>query len=92
VEKGKGIVTVKEPLTIALYRSHLEGKERLGIFPVVGGRAKLGCIDLDSDRPEHARALYAPCERLGVRAKLARLSLFGEQSGKFDVVLSRKWL
>ena len=49
-ERGKKqvkVLTVHEPITLELWKKHLEGKTRIGIKPENGDVCKWGCIDID---------------------------------------------
>ena len=49
-ERGKVQVetyTVHEPVTLKLWKDHLEGKQRIGIKPEKDDVCKWGCIDID---------------------------------------------
>lgn len=42
-------VAVKEPVTDAVIKAHLEGIRRIGIYPLVGDKCKFAVIDIDKD-------------------------------------------
>ena len=49
-ERGKVQVetfTVHEPVTLKLWKDHLDGKQRIGIKPEKDDLCKWGCIDID---------------------------------------------
>ena len=49
-ERGKVQVktlTIHEPVTLKLWKEHLEGKQRIGIKPEKDDKCKWGCIDID---------------------------------------------
>ena len=49
-ERGKHVAktfTVHEPVTLKLWKDHLEGVQRIGIKPENGDVVKWGCIDID---------------------------------------------
>lgn len=49
-ERGKHVAktfTVHEPVTLKLWKGHLEGAQRIGIKPENGDVVKWGCIDID---------------------------------------------
>ena len=49
-ERGKHVAktfTVHEPVTLKLWKDHLEGAQRIGIKPENGDVVKWGCIDID---------------------------------------------
>ena len=49
-ERGKVEVeclTVHEPITLKLWKDHLDGKQRIGIKPEKDDLCKWGCIDID---------------------------------------------
>ena len=49
-ERGKVQVetyTVHEPVTLKLWKDHLDGKQRIGIKPEKDDVARWGCIDID---------------------------------------------
>jgi len=49
-ERGKTIgqtLTVHEPVTLQIWKDHLEGNKRIGIKPEKGELCKWGCIDID---------------------------------------------
>lgn len=52
MQNGK-IWTEHKPLSGSVVRDHLTGKARIGVYPVVDGKAKFGGIDLDSVDPDH---------------------------------------
>ena len=50
-ERGKVQVetfTVHEPVTLKLWKDHLDGKQRIGIKPEKDDLCKWGCIDIDA--------------------------------------------
>tara|TARA_R110002094_G_scaffold66029_1_gene75762 strand:+ start:46 stop:699 length:654 start_codon:yes stop_codon:yes gene_type:complete len=49
-ERGKHVartLTLHEPVTLKLWKDHLEGVQRIGIKPENGDVVKWGCIDID---------------------------------------------
>src|SRR3990167_6620541 len=42
-------LSVKKPLADAVFQAHLMGKERVGIYPLVGDKCKFAVIDIDQD-------------------------------------------
>jgi len=49
-EKGKREANCweeKKPVTESLWQTHLDGKQRIGIFPIHEDKIKWGCIDID---------------------------------------------
>ena len=49
-ERGKKqvkVLTVHEPVTLELWKKHLNGETRIGIKPENGDVCKWGCIDID---------------------------------------------
>ena len=49
-ERGKTVgqtITVHEPVTLEIWKQHLEGKKRIGIKPEKNNLCKWGCIDVD---------------------------------------------
>ena len=49
-ERGKTVgptITVHEPVTLEIWKQHLEGKKRIGIKPEKDNLCKWGCIDVD---------------------------------------------
>jgi len=49
-ERGKTVgqtITVHEPVTLKIWKEHLEGKKRIGIKPEKDNLCKWGCIDVD---------------------------------------------
>lgn len=63
---------VKRPLTVNQFRSHLEGGERIGVYPsiVVNGVASCvwGCSDIDYDSYEEASTLRDVLAAVDVKA------------------------
>jgi len=52
---------VRQPLTVEVFRRHLEGEEKIGVYPIVptadGDLCIWGCIDIDIDDLDGARNL-----------------------------------
>lgn len=53
LETSLKAVTVRQPLTDDLISDHIEGKKRIGFFPLLQtGQVKVACIDLDREDKE----------------------------------------
>ena len=63
--------TEKTPLTETVVRDHLLGKYRIGVHPIVDGKAKFGAIDLDSNDLGHVDALSETFRVLEIPFKIA---------------------
>tara|TARA_R100000501_G_C2576631_1_gene81473 strand:- start:53 stop:694 length:642 start_codon:yes stop_codon:yes gene_type:complete len=69
-QDGK-IITEHRELTGSVIRDHLMGKARIGVYPVVDGKAKFGAIDLDSIEPDHIDGIATAFRSHGWPFKIA---------------------
>lgn len=64
-------VTIKEPVTLDLYRDHLLGKRWVGILPLVGDRCRFGGTDLDVKDFQKALIIRDTLWEYGLKAYIA---------------------
>lgn len=61
---------VREPLSVDIFRQHLEGDKWIGVYPAFSHNGETwciwGCSDIDYDNPEHAWLLHDAFEAAGV--------------------------
>ena len=66
LQTGKGLC-VKKPLKDSILIDHFQGKQSLGIYPLIGERAWFAAIDLDEPDPEPVFELVRLAEGLGIQ-------------------------
>jgi len=70
---GLNQMCMKEPLTSKVYKDHLEGVQRIGVYPIYDKKfINWAAVDIDEDDFEKAKLIYEKAEHYNLKVFLER--------------------